>query len=435
MLAGCRSDEQPGSPAPVLQPVTVAATAPVSLAAPVLPTPTAVSPPTHSPQAATTATPLPLPAATATPAPTNTDTPQPPTQPVTSIRLAPVGSGFNQPTFLTHAFDERLFIVEQVGRVQVIEAGRRLPDPFLDIVDLVNSSAYEQGLLSLAFHPDYRQNGRFFVNYTNRQGNTVIARYQVSDEPDRADESSQLILLTIAQPYGNHNGGQIHFGPDGYLYIGMGDGGSGGDPLNHGQNANTLLGALLRLDVDATSDSLAYAIPPDNPFVGASGRRAEIWATGLRNPWRFGFDRLTGDLYIADVGQSAREEVNFQPAASPGGENYGWNLMEGSLCFSSSQCNRPGLILPVAEYGREGGCAITGGYVYRGQQFPQLNGNYFFADYCNGYIWSLTRLADGSWQQTRILASGLTISSFGEDAAGELYLLDHAAGAVFQIQP
>jgi glucose/arabinose dehydrogenase len=357
----------------------------------------------------------------------------PPAQAALAVELAPIAAGFERPTFLTHTGDERLFVSEQVGRISVIENGQILPTLFLDIQDRVGSEALEQGLLSVVFHPNYAQNGSFYVNYTDLGGSTIISRFQVNDaDPNTADPASERVIMTLAQPFGNHNGGQLGFGPDGYLYIGMGDGGSGGDPENNGQNPATLLGALLRIDVDEAD---TYTVPADNPFVGDPNRADEIWAYGLRNPWRFSFDRLTGDLYLSDVGQRIWEEINFQPALSGGGENYGWNILEGSHCYDTESCDGAGAVLPVAEYSHDSGCSITGGYVYRGSQFPTLTSNYFFADYCTGIIWGLFRQTDGSWLQNVVLESGRTVSSFGEDSAGELYLLDHASGEIFQIQP
>jgi glucose/arabinose dehydrogenase len=274
-----------------------------------------------------------------------------------------------------------------------------------------------------------------YKSQTDNNGNTVIARYQVlADNANQADPASEVVILRITQPFGNHNGGQLQFGPDGYLYVGMGDGGSGGDPRGHGQNPATLLGALLRLDVDQTDSGAGYGIPASNPFVGNDAGRNEIWAIGLRNPWRFSFDRLTDDLYIADVGQSAWEEIDFQAADSNGGENYGWNIMEGNHCFRDSNCDTAGLELPVFEYTRDKGCSVSGGYVYRGQQFPSLSGNYFLGDFCSGIIWSLLRQPDGNWTATQVLASDLNISSFGQDLSGELYVLDHNGG-VYQLRP
>ncbi len=338
--------------------------------------------------------------------------------------------GLERPTYLTDAGDDRLFVLEQPGRIRIIQNGQLLDQPFLDITDLVLSTGNEQGLLGVAFSPDYKTNRQFFIDYTRQpDGATIIARYTVADStPNTADPASAKTILTIAQPEPNHNGGQLQFGPDGYLYIGMGDGGGQGDhhgPIGNGQNLGVLLGKLLRINVSKTD---TYSIPDGNPFGN------EIWAYGLRNPWRFSFDRSTHDLYIADVGQDLYEEVDFQPASSKGGENYGWRIMEGLHCYSpSSGCDQSGLVLPVAEYSHdEGGCAIVGGYVYRGQQYPVINGVYFFADYCSGYIWSLQRDGSGAWQKTKRLESHLNVSSFGEDRNGELYVVD-LGGAVYRL--
>ena len=346
------------------------------------------------------------------------------------IDLTPiVEGGLTRPTYVTHAGDDRLFVVEQLGYIRIVKDGQLLEQPFLDIAEKVTTDGNEQGLLSVAFHPDYKQNGQFFVNYTrSKDGATVTERYTVSKgDPDRADDQSGQVILTIAQPEANHNGGQLQFGPDGYLYIGMGDGGGQGDQhgsIGNGQNRNSLLGKLLRIDVNNQD---TYAVPPTNPF------HTEVWAYGLRNPWRFSFDRSTGDLYIADVGQDTYEEVDFQPAASKGGENYGWRIMEGLHCFNPQEgCDQSGLVLPIAEYRHdEGGCSITGGYVYRGLQYPVLDGAYFFGDYCSGIIWSL-QSEGAEWQMTKRLESSVRISSFGEDVNGELYVIDHS-GAVYQL--
>lgn len=356
----------------------------------------------------------------------------PTVSPVTTIGLRQVASGLNSPTFLESAGDGRLFVVEQPGRLVIVEDGSVLSRPFLDITDRVGSTASEQGLLSLAFDPLYAENGYFYVDYTDLNGNTVVSRFSVfPDDPDLADADSEIILLQVNQPYGNHNGGQLQFGPDGYLYIGMGDGGSAGDPQNNGQNPSTLLGSILRVDV---TDETGYQIPTTNPFVSSDRARPEIWAFGLRNPWRFSFDSLTGDLYIADVGQNLWEEVNIQKANSAGGENYGWNILEASHCFLTDPCDSTGMVLPIAEYQHlDGNCSITGGYVYRGEQFPGFWGNYFYADYCSGRIWTLFQKDDGSWAQTQVLDSSYFISSFGEDASGELYFTDLASGGIFQI--
>jgi glucose/arabinose dehydrogenase len=292
-----------------------------------------------------------------------------------------VAMGLSSPVHLTAPPDdvERVFIVERPGRIRVVRNGTLLGAPFLDLTGVVLSGG-EQGLLSLAFHPDYATNGHFFVNYTDLDGHTRVERYTVTAAPDVADPASDLTILSVEQPFSNHNGGQVAFGPDGMLYIGMGDGGGeGGDPLRHGQNRATLLGSLLRIDVDAASP---YAIPPDNPFVADPSAAPETWAYGLRNPWRFSFDRHTGDLYIGDVGQDSREEISFQPAASPGGENYGWKVMEGTACFSPRNgCSQAGLVPPVLDYTHADGCSVTGGFVYRGVE-PTLAGRYFFADVC-----------------------------------------------------
>ena len=355
-----------------------------------------------------------------------------------SITLNRVTGGLTNPVYLTHAGDGsgRLFVVERAGTIRVISNGVLLPAPYLDIHSQVESGYEEQGLLSVAFDPNYTTNGTFYIDYTTnaagQDGDTVIARYVVANPAANvATILTTTTILAVYQPAQNHNGGQLQFGPDGYLYIGKGDGGGNGDPNNNGQSLNTLLGKMLRINVRGVP---TYTIPATNPFTQTAGVRPEIWAYGLRNPWRFTFDRLNGDLYVADVGQSAYEEVNFQPAASMGGENYGWHIMEGLHCFSPQQgCNQTGLVLPIVEYSHpEGGCSITGGYVYRGDQYPALQGAYFFGDYCTGYVWSLQRVGN-QWQMIRQLETGTRISSFGEDASGELYLIAYASGEVFHI--
>ncbi|MBN1810690.1 MAG: PQQ-dependent sugar dehydrogenase [Anaerolineae bacterium] len=347
-----------------------------------------------------------------------------------------VASGFNQPVQVTHAGDgsNRLFVVEQPGRIKVIQGGSVLSTPFLDITSLVYYGG-ERGLLGVAFHPDYESNGYFYVNYTNLSGDTVIARYAVSADPNRADASSAFTLLTVDQPYSNHNGGQLLFGPrDGYLYIGMGDGGSGGDPLNSGQDINTLLGAMLRIDVDGGTP---YAIPPDNPYVGKLGRD-EIWAIGLRNPWRFSFDRVTGDLYIGDVGQNLWEEISYQAWDTPGGVNFGWRCREGTHTYSTSPpCNDPVLLAsltdPIAEYSHNEGRSVTGGFVYRGILYPDLTGRYFYADYVDGKVWSLYKVSSNpdTWSAPELeLDTSFNVSAFGEDEQGELYVVDRSGGTI-----
>jgi glucose/arabinose dehydrogenase len=329
-------------------------------------------------------------------------------------------SGFASPVLVTHAGDGsgRMFVVEQNGLIRRVESGS-IQSP--DLVDLsaISSCCGERGLLGLAFPPGFETKRYFYVNYTDNAGDTVIRRYHLTADDNVANPANPNTLLTVDQPFSNHNGGMIAFGPnDDYLYIGMGDGGDGGDPLNHGQNPNSLLGKMLRIDTE--NGAVPYGIPSDNPDVGAD----EIWALGLRNPWRFSFDRMTGDLYIADVGQGTWEEVNFQAAASDGGENYGWRLMEGAHCFNpSSGCDMTGLTLPVAEYSHSLGCSVTGGYVYRGGTYPRMHGVYFYGDYCSGRIWALKN-EGGNWYSTILLDTTMNIVSFGEDEAGNVWVVD-----------
>lgn len=337
------------------------------------------------------------------------------------------------PVGITHAADGsgRIFVVEQQGRIRIVRNGVTQTLPFLNISTRVLFGG-ERGLLSVAFPPQYAEKGHFYVNYTRQpDGATVVARYRVSPDPDVADPSSGEVILVIPQPFENHNGGQLAFGPDGFLYIGMGDGGSGGDPLNNGQDPSTLLGKMLRIDVE--SGAPPYEVPSSNPFVGSFPFRPEIWALGLRNPWRFSFDRLTGDLYIADVGQNRFEEVNVQPVSSGGGENYGWRIMEGRECFNPSACSSQSLTLPVAVYPHlEGDCSVTGGMVSRGVEYPGMGGIYFYGDFCSGRIRGLTHNGV-SWDSTVVLDTALMISSFGEDEAGALYLSDYLSGDLFRI--
>ena len=355
------------------------------------------------------------------------------------VGLTPVVSGLEQPMFMVDPADGsgRWFVVEQPGRIRVVQDGDLLPEPLLDLTGVVEAGGSEQGLLSMALHPDFATNGEFFVGYTANTGegagDNTIARYRVDPaDPNRADPASGEVLLAIPDPYRNHNGGLVMFGPDGYLYAGLGDGGSGGDPQGNGQDPFALLGKILRLDVEATTGDRPYGIPAGNPFADGEAGAPEVWATGLRNPWRFSFDRGTGDLYIADVGQNQVEEVNFQPAASAGGENYGWNIMEGTNCFAVADCDPSGLVLPVAEYEHDQGCSVSGGYVYRGTALPALTGVYLFADYCTGLLWGLGRDASGAWLMSEPLATGLNIASFGENAAGELFALD-PGGTIYQV--
>jgi len=353
-----------------------------------------------------------------------------PDSPTPDVRLSLVAGGFEQPVFLTHAGDgsKRLFVVEQPGIIRIIENGVVLKTPFLDIQKRVAFGG-ERGLLSVAFHPDYANNGRFFVNYTNRNGQTVVAEYRLGDDANAAADDERIVL-EIDQPFANHNGGQLQFGPDGFLYIGMGDGGAGGDPLGHGQNRATLLGALLRIDVDHGNP---YAVPADNPFSGQADARPEIYAYGLRNPWRFSFDRCDGRLFLADVGQDRIEEVDLIVK----GGNYGWNTMEGNACFpAGSVCVQGGLELPIATYTHsdpDGGFSVTGGYVYRGRRFPGLTGRYFFADFVSTRLWSLTEVAPDRWEMQTLLVAGFNVSSFGKDEAGELYVTGFD-GSVYHLE-
>ena len=361
-----------------------------------------------------------------------------------------VASGLHRPIQVAAPEgDHRLFIAEQRGIIKILENNVVLGTPFLDIdVKVPNISGNdERGLLGLAFDPDYAQNGYFYLHYTNLSSDGVIARYSVSGNPNIADGGSETVIMTVNQPFSNHNGGDIKFGPDGYLYISLGDGGSGGDPGDRAQCIGTILGKMLRIDVS----SLPYTIPGDNPFVGVTGAQEEIWARGLRNVWRFSFDRDNGDMYMGDVGQNAWEEIDYQPASSTGGENYGWRIMEGDHCFTNSNCdappipcNDPSLTDPIHEYSHGSGCSITGGFVYRGGLIPSLQGTYFFADFCTSKIWSFKydgANLTGFTDQTATLAPGGgmaigTISSFGEDGFGELYIVDRdgtSNGEIYRI--
>lgn len=346
-----------------------------------------------------------------------------------ALAVEVAGSGYNGAIHLTApAGDSRLFVVEQAGRVRIIDNGQQLVAPFLDITGTVQSGG-ERGLFSVAFHPDYSTNGYFYVNYTDQGGDTQIERYSVSGDPNVADPNSALPILNVAQPFGNHNGGQIAFGPDGMLYIGMGDGGSGGDPQGHGQNLNTLLGAMLRIDINGGTP---YAIPSDNPYTGDPNARDEIWAHGLRNPWRFSFDHVAEDLYVADVGQDEWEEVTVVPA-DEAAVNYGWNVMEGAHCFNTQNCDSVGLEMPAVEYDHGDGCSITGGYTYRGQAIPGLRGHYLYSDYCSGFLRSFRYDAGSVADEIEWDIGDVgQVLSFGEDAQGELYVLS-ANGNVYRL--
>jgi glucose/arabinose dehydrogenase len=355
--------------------------------------------------------------------------------PLNQLQLTfnPVVTGLSSPVHITNAGDDRLFVVEQSGRIRIVQNGQLLPTPFLDISSRITSGG-ERGLLSVAFPPGYASKQYFYVNFTDQNGDTTIARYRVGTNPNQANVASEEILLKIEQPFANHNGGQIAFGRDGFLYIGMGDGGSGGDPQNFAQNPASLLGKMLRIDVE--SGGRPYTIPSTNPFVGAKDPtdaiRDEIWAIGFRNPWRFSFDRQTGDLYIGDVGQNTIEEISFQPANSTGGENYGWRLLEGSQPFNNPSGSTEGLVLPVAEYDHNQGVSVTGGFVYRGEPNSTLQGVYLYADFGNGRVWGLRSTAAG-WENALIVDTPYGVSTFGEDQAGNLYLADYFTGDIYRV--
>jgi glucose/arabinose dehydrogenase len=349
-----------------------------------------------------------------------------------------ISRDFDYPIFLAGAPDKsgRLFVLEQSGQIFLLKNDKFVPTPFLDIserviTDILTGGYSERGLLGLAFHPKFTENGFFYVHYTNLQGDSIIARYKVSANPDAADPQSEYVILTVKQPpHLNHKGGMIAFGPDGYLYIGLGDGGSGGDPDRYAQNRKSLLGKLLRIDInvpDSADPAKRYAVPPSNPFVNNPDFAPEIWAWGLRNPWRFSFDRETGDLYIADVGQDKWEEIDFQPADSKGGQNYGWNFYEANEKY----LNEPapgGLTKPILSYNRSSGCSVTGGYVYRGGMLANLRGVYFFGDYCSGKTWTAYRQGNGTWRMDVFTDMKVPISSYGEDQNGELYLVTYKDG-------
>lgn len=381
-----------------------------------------------------------------------------------TLSFQEIANGLDLPVHLTHAGDgsNRLFIVEQAGMIVIFKNNALISEPFLDIQARVRSprsgGSNEEGLLSVAFPPGFDSSTNyFFVYYTNKAGDNQVSRFSLSSNPDKADINSEEVVLYLNHPqYSNHNGGQLSFGPDGYLYIGTGDGGGGGDPFDNAQDSNSLLGKILRIDVEmapppgftptnyiylpitfqgdpAATHSL-YRIPETNPFVGVDGYREEIWALGLRNPWRFSFDRSSGDLFIGDVGQNKWEEIDYQPANSTGGENYGWNIMEGDQCYETTTCDMTGLIMPIFVYSHTSGCSVSGGYTYRGQEYPAYQGIYLFADFCSGRIWGLQKSVTG-WDNQELSQVVYSISSFGEDEYGELYLLDHQGdnGSVYKI--
>jgi glucose/arabinose dehydrogenase len=411
-LTACQPDPQ-GQPATEIARVTLPPRATATEA--VAESPSATAAPTESVEPATEA-------------PTPTEAVAPAAPVLDDYALAEIVTGLQRPVFLTAVGDD-LYVIEQPGRIRIVRDGQLLETPFLDISERVNDEGNEQGLLGLAFPPNFAERGGFYVNYTGAREETVIARFGLSLDADAADPDSEQILLTIDQPYSNHNGGMLAFGPDGYLYVGMGDGGAAGDPENRAQNMEDLLGKMLRLDVSGAEVS----VPADNPFVGQTGVRPEIWSYGLRNPWRFSFDRANGDLWMGDVGQNEVEEVNRQPGDSAGSENYGWRFFEGSADYEDADQAPGDVVAPVAEYTHgAGGCSVTGGYVYRGQALPALNGVYFFGDYCSGLIWATRPVGDGRYETTVFGDAGMQISSFGEDAAGELYVIDHG-GAVYRL--
>ncbi len=347
--------------------------------------------------------------------------------------LTPFATGLNKPVCISHCGDSRLFVTDQTGYIRIIDSsGTVFSQAFLDIHQRVLYGG-EQGLLGLAFHPQYLTNGYFYVNYVGAGDSTHISRFQVTaGNPDLADPQSELKLMTIFQPFGNHNGGDLHFGPDGYLYIGLGDGGSGGDPGNRSQNAMEYLGKMLRIDVDQGNP---YSIPTSNPFYNHPDTLGEIWALGLRNPWRFSFDRITGDLWIADVGQNAFEEINFQPVTSSGGENYGWRCYEGNNVYNSAGCgDESAYTFPVHTYSRGDGCSVTGGYVYRGNTTSPFYGHYFFADYCTDQIWTLHKSEQVWVRQEFGQFSGNNFSTFGEDSDGRLYIAGLGSGTIFLVE-
>lgn len=375
-----------------------------------------------------------LPAARSHAAPPACTTPDP-FPPMPTIRLVTAFSGFRAPVGLYHAGDGsgRVFIVEQRGVIQIRKPGQNGPKIFLDISDRVISGG-ELGLLGLAFHPNFPENGRFFVNYTARTGglHTVVSEFRVNDHPDEADERIERILLTVPQPYSNHNGGEIAFGSDGLLYIALGDGGAGNDPNGNGQNLSALLGKILRIDVDRAEGKKAYGVPPDNPFVKRKNAAPEIWAYGLRNPWRFAFDPVTGWLFAGDVGQNAREEIDVIKK----GGNYGWNVMEGTICTPgvNRNCTPKGFEAPIIDYPRSEGTTVTGGYVYRGSAIPALCGVYIYGDYGSGRIWGLRYDGSAVIEQEKLLESGRRISSFGQDEQRELYVVDYS-GEILKVVP
>lgn len=438
-VIGCASPATPTTPAntQVPQPTAILISpttgAIVTRAPPATdaPAPTVAPAPTDAPtQAAPTATSEPAqPSATSTaPAQSNS---------TFTLGVQPLVKGFDKPLFVTPAGDGsgRLYVVEQTGKIRIIANGQIIDEPFLDVTNLITTAGNEQGLLGMAFDPNFSKTGRFYINYSRKDnGDNVIARYQISSDPNVADPASAKILLTIPGFEPNHNGGMLAFGPDGYLYIGTGDGGGQGDQhgtIGNGQDLTALNGKLLRVNVSGD----AYTVPPTNPFVNQSNAHPEIWAYGLRNPWRFSFDSATSDLYIADVGQDNYEEVDFQAAGDKGGENYGWRIMEANHCYNPhANCDMTGITTPIFEYSHdEGSCSITGGYVYRGKDYPWLVGQYIFGDYCSGILRATARDASGTWQTRRVGNFNGNISSFGQAENGDVYLVGQGDGTIYKI--
>ncbi len=397
------------------------------------PGPTRIAAPTPARTPAPTAAPTPPPTAapTPTPAPTGFDPAR------VAVSLTTVATIGGRPLAVVNAGDGsgRLFVADQTGRIWIVRNGAVVADPFLDIATLV-SCCGERGLLGLAFHPNYPADPRVFVDYTDTSGGTVVSSFLVpAGTPDRADPASEVVILTIVQPYPNHNGGALAFSSGGLLHISTGDGGSGGDPEGYGQRLDTLLGKILRIDIDRTSGAGNYAIPAGNPFAGQSGARAEIWLTGLRNPWRISFDRATDDLWIGDVGQDAWEEIDVNRANSGGGANYGWNRLEGDHCFpSGSSCNKTGFTPPIAEYDHAGNrCTIIGGVVYRGSASPLLRGGYLFADYCSGELWAIVAAGGGTQAPVSVGSTAFGLAGFGEAENGEAYAVNVENGRLYRV--
>lgn len=396
--------------------------------------PPATSPPTATTGSAPIVSVAPSPAVPASPS--LTPAPVPSFDPTgLRVELREIARGFTSPLGIATAGDgsNRVFVVEQGGTVRIVRNGQVGARPFLDIADRISSGG-ERGLLGLAFHPSFPDDPRLFVDYTDRTGDTQVSSFRVDPaSPDVVDAGTEERLLHVKQPYPNHNGGALAFGPDGFLFISLGDGGSGGDPQGNGQSTDTLLAKILRIDVDRPSADRRYGIPNDNPFA-AGGGKPEIWLTGLRNPWRMSFDRATGDLWIGDVGQASWEEVDVQRAGVPGGTNFGWNRMEGSHCYRpTSGCEEPSLVLPVTDYGHDQGCTVIGGVVARGTDQPALTGGYLFADYCSGRVWAIDPSTNGYRKPTLVGETGRNVAAFAEDEAGRVLAVDISGGTLLEV--